>query len=240
MKQTRSLGILVVLSVLMIIACTHKPETPVPAAANNNTGNNGGNNGGNNADTGICFSRDILPVFIANCTQSGCHNSVDKAEGYVFTSYETITAKDFVKGNAGETKLYKTITDKDIKDRMPQAPNAPLTSAQISLIARWINEGAKNTTNCGTPCDSNNYTYSAAIKPMMDTYCKGCHSTASPSKGVILDTYDGVKSAATAGKLLQTIRHEAGVVAMPSGGSKLSSCQITQVQKWVAAGALNN
>ena len=80
---------------------------------------------------------------------------------------------------------------------MPQAPRAPLTNAQITLIAQWINEGANNKTNCGTPCDSNNFTYSANIKPMMDTYCKGCHSGVSASKGIVLDTYDGVKKRST-------------------------------------------
>lgn len=234
------IGTAIAVLAIMAIACQHKANTPAPANTGGNNNNNG-NNGGNNAvDTGICFSRDILPIFIANCTQSGCHNTTDRADGYVFTSYETITAKEFVKGNASETKLYKAITDNDPKDRMPQAPASPLTNAQITLIARWINEGANNKTNCGTPCDSNNFTYSANIKPMMDTYCKGCHSGASASKGVVLDTYDGVKNAALNGKLLQTIRHQAGVSAMPSGGAKLSNCQIAQVQKWTTAGALNN
>lgn len=234
------IGTAIALSGIMAIACQHKANTPSPVTTGTN--NNGNNTGGNNntVDTGICFSRDILPIFISNCTGSGCHNTTDRADGYVFTSYETITAKDFTKGNAGETKLYKAITDNDPKDRMPKAPSAPLTNAQITLIARWINEGANNKSNCGIPCDSNNFTYNAAIKPMMDTYCKGCHSGASASKGVVLDTYDGVKNATLNGKLLQAIRQEAGVSAMPSGGAKLSTCQITQVQKWATAGAPNN
>lgn len=235
------IGTAIAVAAIMAIACQHKANTPAPAntANNNNNGNN--NNGGNNTvDTGICFSRDILPIFIANCTQSGCHNATDKAEGYVFTSYETITARGFVKGNASETKLYKAIIDNDPNDRMPQAPSAPLTNAQITLIARWINEGANNKTDCGTACDSNNFTFSAAIKPMMDTYCKGCHSSTSASGGVVLDTYDGIKKATLNGRLLQAIRQEAGVSAMPSGGAKLSTCQIVQMQKWAGAGAPNN
>jgi hypothetical protein len=32
----------------------------------------------------------------------------------------------------------------------------------------------------------------------------------------------------------------AGYSAMPKGGNKLADCQITQVQKWIQAGALNN
>jgi mono/diheme cytochrome c family protein len=40
--------------------------------------------------------------------------------------------------------------------------------------------------------------------------------------------------------LLDAIRHTAGVTPMPYGGAKLSDCQVQQVSKWVAAGALNN
>ncbi|MBK9270337.1 MAG: hypothetical protein IPM48_01975 [Saprospiraceae bacterium] len=28
----------------------------------------------------ICFETDVLPVLVSNCTQSGCHNDIDKNE----------------------------------------------------------------------------------------------------------------------------------------------------------------
>ncbi len=227
----------IVLLIVMAIACTHKKNTPVPASTT--TGNNGGGN--NPVDTGICFTRDILPIFTGNCTGAGCHNGVDKADGYVLTTYENIiNSKEFVKGNASETKLYDAITETNISERMPLSPNPPLSSAQIALIGRWINEGAKYSDNCGTLCDSNNFTYIAVIKPMMDNNCKGCHNSANASKGIALDSYAGIKDATLNGKMLQAIRHEAGVAAMPVGGAKLSNCQIAQVQKWAAIGAPEN
>lgn len=235
----RRIGLMIVCCISMMAACVHKSETPTPAT-NNNGGNNGGNNNPNPADTGICFSRDILPIFIANCAQSGCHDAASAKEGFVFTSYETITRKEFVPGNADATELYEAITEDDVRKRMPQYPNPALTSEQKALIRRWINEGAKNTTGCSTPCDSNNYLYSTAVKPMMEKYCVGCHNGTVANKGVRLDTYDGVRTAAVNGRLLDAIRHSAGVTPMPSGGAKLSDCQIQQVSKWVAAGALNN
>lgn len=88
------------------------------------------------------FINDILPIFIANC--SGCHNPTLANNGYVFTSYETITAKKFIAGNPYETKLYEAITDDDEEDRMPQAPNAPLAADKILLIKNWILNGAPN------------------------------------------------------------------------------------------------
>ena len=130
--------------------------------------------------------------------------------------------------------------DNDPGDRMPPLTEAPLTSAQINLVYRWIAEGGKNTTGCSSGCDTNNYTFAANIKPMMDTYCKGCHNATTANKGVVLDTYGGVYATVVTGTLLKTIRHEAGVVAMPFASAKLSDCQVRQVEKWIAAGATNN
>jgi mono/diheme cytochrome c family protein len=88
------------------------------------------------------FINDILPIFVANC--SGCHNPTLANDGYVFTSYQTITAKKFTPGDPYETKLYEAITDDEEEDRMPQAPNPRLTADKILLIKNWIRNGAPN------------------------------------------------------------------------------------------------
>lgn len=230
------------LAAMVAAGCKHKSNTPAPVTPTNpptDTTSNGGG-GGNTEDTALCFTRDVLPIFIANCAKAGCHDANSAEEGYVFTSYETITRRGFVPGNANETKLYKAITDNDPDDRMPQAPLPPLSSEQIALIRRWINEGAQNRGNCGTLCDSNNISYASGIKPITEKYCNGCHSSVSPSGGVSLDSYDGIRVVALNGKLVNVVNHNPGFPAMPQGGSKLSACQIRQIEKWVAAGAQNN
>lgn len=233
---------------LTVAACSHKGNTPAPATTgtgnngNNNGGNNGGNNNGgnNNVDTGICFTRDILPIFISNCAMPGCHDAVTRSEGFQFTDYNSIVAKEFVPGNADASELYEKMIEDKADERMPPLPNSPLTSQQIALVRRWINEGAKNTTGCGSLCDTTKFTYAADIQPIFDKYCKGCHSGAAAQKGIMLDTYTGTSAVVNSGRLLGTIRHEAGFVAMPYGGSKISDCEITKIEKWVAAGAQNN
>ena len=233
---------------LTAAACSHKGDTPTPATTgtgnngNNNGGNNGGNNNGgnNNVDTGICFTRDILPIFISNCAMPGCHDAVTRSEGFRFTDYNSIIAKEFVPGNADASELYEKMIEDKADERMSPLPNSPLTSQQIALVRRWINEGAKNTTGCGSLCDTTKFTYAADIQPIFDKYCKGCHSGAAAQKGIMLDTYTGTSAVVNSGRLLGTIRHEAGFVAMPYGGSKISDCEITKIEKWVAAGAQNN
>lgn len=245
----RYLLITVVIGLLFAEACKHNSNMPVPAndttAQNNNNGNggngnNGGGNGTGNTDTGICFTRDILPIFISNCAKAGCHDAVTRQDGYRFTDYASIIAKDFVAGDAGQTELYEKITEDRPDKIMPPPPNAPLTTEQKDLIKRWINAGAENSTDCGSGCDTNNFAFAVDIQPIFDKNCKGCHNSQSAPLGVMLDSYAGIKAAADGGRLLGTIRHEAGFANMPQGGNKLSDCNIRQIEKWIDAGALNN
>lgn len=228
---------MVLTCLLAITACKHKGDTPVPAATGPGNNNNGDNN---NVDTGICFSRDILPIFVSNCAIPGCHDAVTKSDGFQFTDYNSIVAKEFVPGNADATELFEKITEDKADKRMPPPPNSPLTSEQVVLIRRWINEGAKNTTGCGSPCDTNKFAYAADIQPILDKHCKGCHSGAAAQKGIVLDTYTATSASVNSGRLLGAIRHEAGFTAMPYGGSKMSDCEIRKIEKWVDAGAQNN
>ncbi len=188
-------------------------------------------------DTTICFERDILPVFQSNCAMSGCHNAGYAEDGYVLDNYANVVRKGIVPGNAPGSKIWKSIALETGDDRMPRNA-APLPAATQDLIKRWINAGAKNGGGCTTACDTNTYTYSTIIAPMMQTYCIGCHSSSS-ADGSLTD-YASVKNAAVNGNLINCVSHTTGYSAMPQGGSKLSDCKITQIKKWVAAGALNN
>jgi cytochrome c551/c552 len=90
-------------------------------------------------------------------------------------------------------------------------------------------------------CDSTNVTYSTTINNIVNSYgCVGCHSGAGASGGVVLNTYTGIKSKVTDGRLMGSINHVAGFSPMPQGGAKMSQCDINKIQAWVAAGAPNN
>jgi len=191
-------------------------------------------------DPDICFERDILPIFQSNCAKSGCHDAASHEEGYVLDNYANIVKKGIYPGNPAASDIYQSITTATGEDFMPRDAPA-LSAASVSLIKRWILGGAiDGGTACSTnTCDTNNYTYSGAIAPLMQSHCVGCHSAASVPGGA-LNNYSSVKNAAVNGNLIGDISHEAGYNPMPKGGTKLSDCQITQVKKWVAAGALNN
>ena len=256
MNRNLLAAILLAFSTALFYACTHDTDTPVPATPGGNTGgntgggnnggnsggNNGGNNGGNAPDTALCFERDILPIFQSNCAKSGCHDVASRQDGFVFTSWETITAKKFEPGNPDETELYETITEDKVSKRMPKYPNPPLSAQQISMIRRWIEMGAPNTKNCGsnTGCDSNQFTFASVIRPILNNNCVGCHNNTLRSAGFTYESHTGVVAAVNSGRFLGALRHDAGFKAMPQGGSKLSACDILRIEKWVAAGMPDN
>ncbi|MFN5630253.1 MAG: hypothetical protein ACK48W_13315 [Bacteroidota bacterium] len=88
-------------------------------------------------------------------------------------------------------------------------------------------------------CDTITVTYSNSVAPILTSSCNGCHSSASPSGGVILDSYSQASVYALNGKLYGVVSHTSGS-PMPKGGSKIDNCSIAKIKKWAAAGAPNN
>jgi hypothetical protein len=89
-------------------------------------------------------------------------------------------------------------------------------------------------------CDSTTVKYSAQIKPLLDAQCNVCHGgTAAAGAGIILDTYAAAKDAALNGTLASSVKRP-GTNVMPKGGTRLSTCLVAQIDKWVSSGAPNN
>ncbi len=190
----------------------------------------------------VCFETEIQPLIASNCTQSGCHNAIDKEKGRDYTTYAGIL-RDVEAGDFRKSELFEVLLKpQNDEEAMPPKPYNSLTEDQILLVARWIEQGAAETKNCAsaTACDTAAVTFSASVKPILQTYCIGCHSGSSPSGDIDYSTHAGVKKDADNGKLVGSVEWASGFVAMPDNGSKLSNCQIATIKKWVAAGAPNN
>lgn len=190
----------------------------------------------------VYFERDVLPILISNCTTAGCHNATDRADGVVLTDYDrVIQTADVRPFDLQGSDLYEVITDTDPEDRMPQAPRAALSAANINLISTWILQGAENKV-CQTAatCDTSAVSYSQTIVPILETSCRGCHSGGTPSGGINLAGYAGVRTVALDGRLYGTVARLAGFSPMPQGGPALPDCQVNQIKSWVEAGAPEN
>ncbi len=198
-----------------------------------------------NSSGEICFDTQVLPLIVSNCAVSGCHDSKSKSEGYELTSYATITKKGVSAGKPSSSKIYTVLSAKG-ESKMPPAPRASFTDAQKKLISDWISQGAKNTTcltsggTGGTIPDSVTISFANHIKPILNTYCVGCHGGLGASGGVQLDNYNSVKAVAASGQLYGSVAQISNnYVPMPTGG-KLSDCQIQAIKIWVDKGYLNN
>ncbi|HET9744685.1 MAG TPA: c-type cytochrome domain-containing protein [Chitinophagaceae bacterium] len=224
---------------VFIISCKHSPgDLPL------DNGGGGAGTGGTSAapcdPTKIYFQQQVLPILISNCAMSGCHDDVTRNEGVVLTSYQKVMATgDITPGNAGGSKLYKVIVETDPGDRMPPPPQNSLTAQQVQIIYSWIQQGAKDLV-CASMCDSTVFTYRAAIQPIIQNKCQGCHSGTNAQGSIDLSTYTLLKAKVADGKLWGSINHQTGYSPMPKNGTKLSECELSQFQKWINAGAPNN
>ena len=187
----------------------------------------------------VYFKQTILPLVTSNCAKSGCHDAISHKEGVILTDYTNIMREVKVSSPAS-SDLYKCL-NKTGDERMPPAPAAEFSLSNKALFLKWIQQGAKNNSCSNTAnCDTVNVTYTASVAPILKTYCVGCHSATSPSAGVDLSTFTGVKVQAANGRLIGSITHAVGYKPMPSSTSKLGSCEINQIQVWITKGTLNN
>lgn len=194
----------------------------------------------------VCFVQDILPLFVSNCAMSSCHDGLSQGEEdelYALNSYSTIRAH-VVPFNPSNSAVYKAVTGSG-EEFMPPAPKSPLTNAQKELMRKWIADGALNSDCHDANCDTiNPIGFSAQVKPIIDSYCVGCHNASSSNGGVNLNGYPQVKKYAEALRngtslLVGTIRHKSGFKAMPPS-STLDECSLRKIELWIDQGKLDN
>lgn len=234
---------IIILAVMMAVlySCTHDHLSPIQGGTNSGGNGSSNGNGGGGATPGdtVCFKTDVLPLYQTYCASTGCHDGTqggDDDEKFALTSYGNIIT-GIVPFNPGSSKYYRVIQN----GSMPPGSSPQLSAAQMVTIAKWINQGALNTTACAVTatCDTTKTTYSNGISQIFATYCNGCHGVAPGSGNVVLSNYASAKSAGTSLKaaFLNAINYTSATAAMnmpPSG--QLSSCQVKQLTKWINNG----
>ncbi len=194
---------------------------------------------GNAAPDTAYFQYDVLPIFVSSCATKGCHDAITKAESYQLTDYANILKRGISAGRASNSKVYTEIASGSMP---PLNSGITMTTAQKDLIAKWINQGAKNLTcnpNYGT-CDTKNVKFAGFIAPLIQNKCQGCHTGTAPGGGIKLDNYTTIKASVQTGKFWGSINHDAGYSAMPKGTAKMPQCEVNKIQAWIKRGALNN
>jgi hypothetical protein len=189
----------------------------------------------------VCFESSVLPVLQSHCARSGCHSAATSSGGLKLNNYANIISKGLVSGNAKNSPLYQSMIGTGI-NKMPKAGYPAPTAEQIAMVRQWINQGLENTVNCASTCDTTKFTYTADVKPILNTYCTGCHSGSNAQGGVDFGTYNLLKDQIdnNIDAFYGSIIHEPGYPFMPKYADKMKQCEITKIKKWIDAGAVNN
>ena len=97
----------------------------------------------------VSYWKQIRPILQANC--QGCHQPARDKGGYVMTDFARLLAggdsgdKAIVAGHPESSALIASITPKDGEAEMPKN-KSPLPATDLSLIAKWIAQGATDDT----------------------------------------------------------------------------------------------
>jgi hypothetical protein len=96
-------------------------------------------------DAEVLFMRDIAPILAKRCFS--CHDVNTKEPGgeLRLDTYEGMTKGEHpavIPGDPDYSGIILRVTEEDASSRMPRDDD-PLSAAQISLIRRWIEAGAK-------------------------------------------------------------------------------------------------
>lgn len=197
----------------------------------------------------VCFTSDVLPVFLYNCTMANCHDGSGESE-FPLRTYSEIM-EGITPGNPGSSEIYRTITAK-WGGRMP--PDQPLSLENRTLIRVWIEQGAIETT-CPDPSANNpggpvsyiaRACFTRDIQPVVVSHCAtaGCHDAISHKEGYNYTSYIGIRNSVTPGlpsssKLYRVVTTSGEEKMPPLGSPQLTSIQIDSIKKWIVYGALN-
>ena len=190
----------------------------------------------------VYFRKDVLPIVLSSCGIGLCHDSNTKAAGVEITSYSTLIASNIVVPfDPVASKMYERMTEEE--DRvMPPSPRGPISDTNITVVRRWIEQGALNI-DCpeDTTCVINEpVSFKQDVLPIIDKFCVGCHSGDPPRGNVFLRDHSEISDQALNGNLLQVIAHEMGFTPMPVGMDQLVQCDINRIRSWADDGAPDN
>lgn len=94
----------------------------------------------------VSYHRQVEPIFRSRCF--GCHQGAKQLGDYRMTEFSSLLRGGesgepaVVPGDAEASYLVQQITPTDGFAEMPKAPAKPLRPEEVSLISRWITEGA--------------------------------------------------------------------------------------------------
>jgi ankyrin repeat protein len=95
------------------------------------------------AQTRIDFGRDVQPLLKERCYE--CHGPTKQMNGYRLDrrgrALAGVVRPNIIPGSSDSSRLYRRVLSPEFGTQMP--PDDPLSSDEISVLKRWIDEGAE-------------------------------------------------------------------------------------------------
>ena len=196
----------------------------------------------------VCFTGEVLPIFINNCAIPGCHNGGGGRESHMtLNNYDEIS-NGIVPGNPNASRIYQTIIAK-WENKMP--PNQPLSLENRTKIRVWIEQGAglticSDTTGHGGTGYVARACFTRDILPVLVSRCAttGCHDAITHAGGHTYTNYTTTMATVTPGNpgnshLYVTLFSSGERKMPPASRPQLTAAEIDSIGKWITYGALN-
>jgi hypothetical protein len=202
----------------------------------------------------ICFTGEVLPIFVNNCAMTGCHNGGSGRESRMALNNYADIVREITPGNPNSSRLYQAIISK-WGNLMP--PKQALSLENRTKIRVWIEQGATQTTcpdvtgTTGTPgVKDSTYVARACftrdILPVIISRCATplCHDAVSHREGYNYTTYAGIMGSVSPGvpgssRLYRVITSGGESKMPPANNPPLTAAEIDSIGKWISYGALN-
>jgi hypothetical protein len=199
----------------------------------------------------VCFTADVLPIFINNCATPGCHDGGGRESRMTLNNWADIS-RTVTAGNPNASGSYQAIIAKSGENMMP--PRQPLSLNDRTIIRVWIEQGAiESSAACPITGNGGNTPFVARacftrdILPVLISRCAttGCHDAITHAGDHIYTSYATTMTSVTAGSpanshMYQTIILTSGESKMPpTNRPQLTVAEIDSIGKWIGYGALN-
>ncbi len=117
----------------------------------------------NAANVPVDYVKDVRPILRAKCAM--CHNEAEPSGGLRLDGVAHVmkggdSGPVLIPGNSTESRLIQAVVQAGDLKMPPPEEGKPLESAQIEILRRWIDQGAK------IPDDENQITHWAFLKPV--------------------------------------------------------------------------
>ena len=123
------------LLLICIVSCTHNSvDTEFATVCKSDTTNT------------ISFSRDVIPLFVANCNNAGCHTG-SNAAGHLCLDSAVAYSQLYQAGTGNiDTVVPKNslLYSQLLSTADPMPPGGQLSKCDIAMIYKWIQEGGRN------------------------------------------------------------------------------------------------